>query len=148
VRVFVPNIVFTAAAFTPQVADLTFNAAATSSFNLNDLLLIAFSSTLQVFIGPKTYVWHPAYLCPSNIGMGGLIDLAQDNGTAATIGSQSTTLGHLIGKGYTMETYPLTIASNQSFGAKLTNNWPTNPSIISARLVFVWLDGILSREVL
>jgi len=150
IRVFLPDLAFVTTAGvlnTPTLSDSSVGTALADADLFEDLLLLAFSTVVQFNVGPKTYVSHPSFLLPSNTGIGGLAGAANDNGTAATLNQLDTTTAHLAGVYYGMPIYPVVIASQQSFGAKLLCQWTTNPSMNDLRLVFLFLDGILSREV-
>ena len=147
IRVFIPNIAFTVTANTPELVDPSFGAAAVDSDALEDLLLIQNSTVLRFFVGAKNYVNHPTFLAPANCGMAGVAALAQDNGTAATVGSLDASAPHMVGVYYDMPVYPVVIASQQAFGAQLLSFWSTNPTLNDDRLVYVFLDGLLGREV-
>lgn len=146
-RVILPNIAFTTTAQTPELSDPSFGAAAVDSDIFEDLLSIMNSGSMRFRVGPKDYVHHPLFFFPGNTGIGGLASLGQDNATAATIGELDAQSPHFAGPYYALRTYPIVIATQQSFSASMSWIWATNPSLNDDRLLFVFADGVMSREV-
>ena len=146
IRLFMPVIAFSAAQ-TPALSDAAFGAAAANANLLLDLQAIVTAGVLRMFVGPKDYANHPAFFFPSNTGFAGLSAQSQDNGTAATTGELDQTLPHVVGAYWGMPVYPVVIASQQTFGAQISFTWATNPTMVNDRILFCFLDGVLSREV-
>ena len=118
---------------------------ATSHAQTDDLLLMQ-SMALRFFVGPKDYVQAPAFAVPGNAGLGGVAAASTHSTVAAFTGSRLVAL-HTAGRVHDMSAWPVLIANQQSFGAQLSCQWGTNPSITGQRLVFVVLEGVLGREV-
>jgi hypothetical protein len=146
IRVFMP-ITTSSGTNAPELSDPSFGAAAANNDALEDLLAIANSTVLRFTVGPKDYAHHPCFMFPANTGVAGLAALSQDNGTAATTGSLDTVIPHMVGRYFGLPVYPVVIASQQTFRVTLSARWAANPALNEGHLLFVFLDGLLGREV-
>jgi len=120
--------------------------ALTAHQQFEDLLRLTTSAALRFFVGPKDYVQAPLFACPGNAGIAGLAGVSVSD-TNAAVSVARRVSAHTMGRGFDMRQWPVLLANQQSFGAELSCNWTTNPSLAVQRLVFVVLDGILGREV-
>lgn len=147
IRVHVPSLDYQTAATPALDADTTGGAAARMD-QVDDLTLLLHSLSLEFKIGTKTYATGPAWMFPSNVGMGGTVDTA-----AAGAGPGWQTRNHLFCQGRPwrfnrLSDAPPMIVASQPFSAKLSALWGGgNPSLVDAKLVFVMLDGIQGRAV-
>ena len=146
IRVHVSPLV-AAAANTPSLPAEDIVTASTALDQINDNLRIFNAGVLRVTVGPKVYANHPLFFFPSNIGVGGLNDIGQDNGTSATLNARATVATHQVGQYWDFDQYPVVVAAQQSFGVNIAFTWATNPTLGFARILTCFLDGILSREV-
>lgn len=121
--------------------------ARTALAALDDHVLLFWSGLLRFTVGPKTYAQHPLWFFPSNVGIGGLNAVSEDNGTASTTVQQTMIAPHFAGQYWDFLQYPVVIAAQQSFGVNISWSWTTQPTMGSDRALTVFLDGILSREV-
>lgn len=130
----------------------TASATATSSALFNDTLTLG-SMALRFFVGPKDYVNAPLWAVAGNTGLGGTAAVSVSNGIAAAAGelgirTNVVNTPYYCGKSWTIRTWPVLLANQQSFGAELTNQFTkTNLTLSAVRLVFVVLEGVLGREV-
>lgn len=141
VRVLVLPLAYGAS---PALADDT--AGTGNSDMFDDLLLIHDSGIFEFSVGPKTYVQGPLWLLPGNVGLEGVAAVSASSTAAAAVGAQIEAF-HTVGRYYAMPTYPVLISNQQNFGAKLNFLFPVNPTIVDTKLVQVFLDGLLGREV-
>lgn len=136
-----------AASNAPELSDPSFAAAAADQDFFEDVQLFLWSTVLRFQVGPKVYAHHPSWFFPANVGIGGLAEMSHANGTAATTQQANATAPHCVGQYFGMPTYPVVIAAQQSFNVQISCTWATNPTLNEDRLVHVFLDGIMSREV-
>jgi hypothetical protein len=156
VRVIVAQASY--ASSTPNVQANTQTAAAaaattTSSVLFNDTLALG-SMAFRFFVGPKDYVNAPLWSIAANTGLGGTASVSVSSNCAVAAGTETGIRSNVVstpyygGKSWTVRTWPILLANQQSFGAELTNQFDkTNLSLGAVRLVFVVLEGILGREV-
>lgn len=148
VRVVMRDLSFTATANTPAASDPTFSASATQDSDiLEDLLLLTYSTFLQVKIGEKFYANHPTYWFPSNIGYRGLAAVSNDTVSASAVGNLDICLPHTEGLGMNFRVYPFLIEDSQAIQASLRCPLASPPSLNDDRLVTLVLTGTLLREV-
>jgi hypothetical protein len=116
---------------------------------VQDNLRVFNTGVLRLTVGPKTYAQHPLFFFPSNIGVQGLSDVANDASLSAgaAVHSRSIAATHQCGQYWDFMEYPVVIAAQQSFGVAINFPWGTNPTLAAPRCLTVFLDGILSREV-
>lgn len=133
----------------------TASATATSSTLFNDTLTLG-SMAFRFFVGPKDYVNAPLWAVAGNTGLGGTAAVSVASNLAAAAGppvesgirSNVVSTPYYCGKSWTIRTWPVLLANQQSFGAELTNQFTkTNLTLGAVRLVFVVLEGVLGREV-
>lgn len=132
---------------TYETADLSTTATGPDIFQVEDVLKVFNSGVLRLTVGPKVYANHPLWFFPSNVGIGGLADVAIAKNDLASSTSRSVAATHQVGQYWDFFEYPVVIAAQQSFGVNISFTWATNPSPSKDRAVTVFLDGILSREV-
>lgn len=152
-RVFMPQFAL-AAGPQPAVGDESSATANANADTWDDLMLLYHSCWLEFQVGTKLYAQHPLWMFPPNTGFAGSAALANDDGTAATIGALNLVLPHLQGVGFQLSPFmapdgsvrgPVLIAESQNFAARIRCEWGTNPSMVDARYVFVFIDGHLTR---
>ena len=131
----------------PALSDVSFGAGNIDQDLFEDVALFLWSTVLRFQVGPKVYAHHPSWFFPANVGIGGLSGVGTDNGTAATITQANCVAPHGVGKYFGLPTYPVVIAAQQSFSVQIGATWATNPTINEDRIVHVFLDGTMSREV-
>lgn len=136
-------------------AAATASALATSSTLFNDTLTLG-SMAFRFFVGPKDYCNAPLWAVAGNTGLGGTASVSVANNLAVAAGppqesgirSNVVSTPYYCGKSWTIRTWPVLLANQQSFGAELTNQFTkTNLTLGAVRLVFVVLEGVLGREV-
>lgn len=122
-------------------------ASTTSSSVLFDDLLKLESMAFRFAVGPKDYVQAPLWAVSSNTGLGGVSSSAIVTSNATPL-SLDTNTPYICGKSWSIKTWPVLIANQQSFSAELTNSFTkTNLSMSAVRLVWCVLEGVLGREV-
>lgn len=131
------------------------SATATSSTLFNDTLVLG-SMAFRFFVGPKDYVNAPLWAVAGNTGLGGTAAVSVASNLAVSAGppqesgirSNVVNTPYYCGKSWTIRTWPVLLANQQSFGAELTNQFTkTSLTLGAVRLVFVVLEGVLGREV-
>lgn len=130
----------------PAVEDTTPASTVSSSPLFDDLLKLQ-SMAFRFAVGPKDYVQAPLWSIAANTGLGGTSSsaIASNNGTALSV---NTNTPYLCGKSWSIKTWPVLIANQQSFSAELTNSFvKTDLSVSAIRLVWCVLEGVLGREV-
>jgi len=146
VRTFLSPLDYTANA--PTLADPSNATARSNDDALDDALILYYSTVLTVSVGPKDYVRSPLFLVPGNESFAGIAHAHGQAGAAATQQYRLSSPGS-VGKLWTLNTYPFVISPQQTFNAVLRNTgWTTVPGLVDDKLLFVILDGVLSREVL
>lgn len=131
----------------PALSDVSFGNTNIDQDLFEDVLLFLWSTVLRFQVGPKVYAHHPSWFFPANVGIGGVAAVSSDNGTAANTAQLNATAVHCVGQYFGLPTYPVVIAAQQSFSVQIGCSWATNPTINEDRIVHVFLDGTMSREV-
>lgn len=145
VRLIVAQAIY---ATSPTVqATTTTSASARTSDLLDDLLKLG-SMAFRFFVGPKDYVSAPLWAVAGNTGLGGTASVSVSNTNGAAAGLIAST-PYTCGKSWTIRTWPVLIANQQSFGAELVNSFTkaAGNRLAQERLVFCVLEGVLGREV-
>jgi predicted alternative tryptophan synthase beta-subunit len=119
--------------------------AATLADRLEDALTFVWNTSVQFFIGERTYLWAPTWLVPSGkVG----VDLASDQG--GIVAAADRVVASSGGGGYydrlSFQRIPTTIPSTQLFYVEIAPDTAAAPTLTSARNVTVVLDGALGRE--
>lgn len=120
-------------------------AAAAAITAWDDFQRIWYSGFFRFFVGPKDYARAPLVRVPGNTGIQGPAAITIDDDTTAA--AQFAMALYAKGVPWRMDTYPVTIYSQQSFGASIDFLHTTNPSLAADRMLTVAMDGILGREV-
>lgn len=130
----------------PATEDTTPASTVSSSLLFSDLMKLE-SMAFRFFVGPKDYVQSPAWAISQNTSIGGISTQALE-GNNATAASVSTVAPQVCGRSWSIKTWPVLIANQQSFGAELVNSFvKTDLSLDAIRLVWCVLEGVLGREV-
>lgn len=143
VRVVVGQAVYNTS---PTVEDNTVASTVSSSVLLDDLTKLE-SMAFRFFVGPKDYAQAPLWAIAANTGIGGIIASGSESNDATAVGVNAVA-PYICGKSWSIKTWPVLIANQQSFGAELTNSFvKTNLDLTAQRLVWCVLEGVLGREV-
>lgn len=111
----------------------------------DNLQLLWYTGLLRFFVGNKDYAQAPLFRFPANTGIEGLAALAHDDD--ATGGLTFAVAAMPKGIPWTMDTYPVTIYPQQTFGASIDFKASTsNVALAFNSMATVALRGILGRE--
>lgn len=142
IRVHVPPVAITS---TVALSDDTTGAAVENNDQVDDLTAIVTSCALRFRIGELTYAEGPILAMPANMGVGG-VAATSVNANAASVWQSRVAL-HTCGLAYDFSTGRRPVLwSSQNFRVQLLCEWATNPTLLDNRLLYVYLDGILGRE--
>ena len=145
VRIVVAQAIYSTS---PTVQDTTTTSATARTSDLMDDVLKLGSMAFRFYVGPKDYVGAPLWAIAGNTGLGGTASVSVSNTNTAAAGLIAST-PYYCGKSWTIRTWPVLIANQQSFGAELTNSFSkaAGNRLAQQRLVFCILEGVLGREV-
>lgn len=131
----------------PAATSNNTSAAATPSPILNDIQLIG-SGAFRFFVGPKDYVQTPLWAVSANAGVSGVADVSISS-TASAYGGLIATTPYVCGRPWTIKTWPVLIANQQSFGAEILSQFAqaAGNQLSAVRRVWCVLEGVLGREV-